>query len=118
MWHHCNSVVWICPEQSEQVHYTNIVFCVQCIFIFCSRDIFFLTFQQVDVKKATPKPDGIGGIRGGSRGGRGGRGRGRGGRDTRVKGKGEQAGVPWKTNCCTIPCKCFKFIHIFLCKCV
>lgn len=34
----------------------------------------------------------------GGRGGRGGRGRGRGGRDTRVKGKGEQAGVPWKTN--------------------
>lgn len=59
---------------------------------------FLLTFQQVDVKKATPKPDGIGGMRGG-RGGRGGRGRGRGGRDTRVKGKGEQAGVPWKTNC-------------------
>jgi hypothetical protein len=59
--------------------------------------------QQVDVKKATPKPDGIGGMRGG-RGGRGGRGRGRGGRDTRVKGKGEQAGVPRKT-------KCFKLLR-------
>ncbi|PNF24507.1 RNA-binding protein squid [Cryptotermes secundus] len=34
--------------------------------------------KEVDVKKATPKPDGIGGMRGG-RGGRGGRGRGRGG---------------------------------------
>ncbi|XP_021925575.1 RNA-binding protein squid isoform X8 [Zootermopsis nevadensis] len=43
--------------------------------------------KEVDVKKATPKPDGIGGMRGG-RGGRGGRGRGRGGRDTRVKGYG------------------------------
>ncbi|PNF24502.1 RNA-binding protein squid [Cryptotermes secundus] len=45
--------------------------------------------KEVDVKKATPKPDGIGGMRGG-RGGRGGRGRGRGGRDTRVKGYGGQ----------------------------
>jgi hypothetical protein len=53
--------------------------------------------HQVDVKKATPKPDGIGGLRGG-RGARGGRGRGRGGRDSRVKGKGDQAGVTWKTN--------------------
>nr|CAS85141.1 squid, variant B [Blattella germanica] len=34
--------------------------------------------KEVDVKKATPKPDGMGGMRG-SRGGRGGRGRGRGG---------------------------------------
>jgi len=34
--------------------------------------------KEVDVKKATPKPDGIGGLRGG-RGARGGRGRGRGG---------------------------------------
>lgn len=34
--------------------------------------------KEVDVKKATPKPDGIGGLRG-SRGTRGGRGRGRGG---------------------------------------
>jgi hypothetical protein len=68
-----------------------------CILIFLSC--------QVDVKKATPKPDGIGGMRGG-RGGRGGRGRGRGGRDTRVKGKGEQAGVLWKT-------KCWLIVHNF-----
>ncbi|XP_011302882.1 RNA-binding protein squid isoform X2 [Fopius arisanus] len=36
--------------------------------------------KEVDVKKATPKPDGMGGMRGGAgaRGGRGGRGRGRG----------------------------------------
>lgn len=65
--------------------------------------------HQVDVKKATPKPDGIGGLRGG-RGARGGRGRGRGGRDSRVKGKGEQAGVTWKTKCfklCTFSCVFF-----------
>ena len=67
------------------------------------------TCHQVDVKKATPKPDGIGGLRGG-RGARGGRGRGRGGRDSRVKGKGEQAGVTWKTKCfklCTFSCVFF-----------
>jgi squid-like protein len=48
--------------------------------------IFFVMFQ-VDVKKATPKPDSMGGMRGGrGRGGgargRGGRGRGRGGKFT------------------------------------
>lgn len=71
--------------------------------------------HQVDVKKATPKPDGIGGLRGG-RGTRGGRGRGRGGRDSRVKGKGEQAGVPWKTKCfkfCSVSCVFLKFVDFF-----
>lgn len=75
--------------------------------------------RQVDVKKATPKPDGIGGLRGG-RGARGGRGRGRGGRDSRVKGKGEQAGVPWKTRCfklCTFSCIFFLNFFTFSCKC-
>jgi hypothetical protein len=74
------------------------------IFLVC-----YFNCHQVDVKKATPKPDGIGGLRGG-RGARGGRGRGRGGRDSRVKGKGEQAGVPWKTTCfklCTVSCVFF-----------
>lgn len=69
--------------------------------------IFLFSSYQVDVKKATPKPDGIVGMRGG-RGGRGGRGRGRGGRDTRVKGKGEQAGVLRKT-------KCYLIVHKFWC---
>ncbi|XP_067010769.1 RNA-binding protein squid isoform X1 [Anabrus simplex] len=45
--------------------------------------------KEVDVKKATPKPDGMGGMRGG-RGGRGGRGRGRGGRGARGGGYGSQ----------------------------
>ncbi|XP_046993389.1 RNA-binding protein squid isoform X3 [Schistocerca americana] len=45
--------------------------------------------KEVDVKKATPKPDGMGGVRGG-RGGRGGRGRGRGGRGAQVGGYGSQ----------------------------
>jgi squid-like protein len=71
--------------------------------------------NQVDVKKATPKPDGIGGMRG-ARGGRGGRGRGRGGRDTRVKGKGEQAGAPWKNVLCINYCN-FLNLYTFSCKC-
>lgn len=45
--------------------------------------------KEVDVKKATPKPDGMGGVRGG-RGGRGGRGRGRGGYGS--QGWGNQGG--------------------------
>lgn len=45
--------------------------------------------KEVDVKKATPKPDGMGGVRGG-RGGRGGRGRGRGGYGS--QGWGSQGG--------------------------